>query len=297
MLRLLTYFVFVLTAFTAAASPAVKGLSSFPASVEELQAASPWLSQAVQGQDTIAGDERIPFATFGSLTFSLTNDDLQWSIFLSATALGDSTAVEIHRQWKEQELIPSVRRITFKSADNLLVVVASEDKPDFTTCYYAITPHLAPYPAEESINADGVPFSAMQLIPACYSEHNILTPAEVNGSIFQLQNDADIDIYGANLTWHELAQFNHNGTDFRIISRSDKYSHRMYLATGGDGHFPKLLMIYYGQLPPYSGDAQSCNYVNFTITDGVVSVFTVPMETTHLVEYKYLLDSNFTPAD
>lgn len=112
--------------------------------------------------------------------------------------------------------------------------------------------------------------------------------------VFQLQNDADIDIYGANLTWHQLARFNHNGTDFRIISRSDLYSHKMYIATGSDGHFPKLLMIYYGQLPPYSGDAQSCDYVNFTIIDGVVSVFTVPMETTHLVEYKYLLDSNFT---
>lgn len=161
MMRLLTYFVFVLTAFTAAAAPAVKGLSSFPASVEELQAASPWLSQAVQGQDSIVGDERIPFATFGSLTFSLTNDDLRWSIFLSDTALGDSTAVEIHRQWKEQELIPSVRPITFKSADNLLVVVASEDKADFTTCYYSITPQLAPYPLSTGYISDGVPFSAM----------------------------------------------------------------------------------------------------------------------------------------
>ncbi|MGN0209967.1 MAG: hypothetical protein ACI391_02495, partial [Muribaculaceae bacterium] len=257
MMRLFTYIVLALTAASAAAAPAVIELSSFPASVEDLQAASPWLNQSVQGTDTIATDEPIPFATFGSLTFVLANDHHQWSIFLSDTALGDSTAVEIHRQWKEQELIPSVRPITFKSADNLLVVVASEDKPDFTTCYYAITPHLAPYPLSTGYISDGVPFSAMQLIPACYSEHNILPPAEVNGSIFQLQNDADIDIYGANLTWHELTRFNHNGTDFRIISRSDLYSHKMYIATGSDGHFPKLLMIYYGQLPPYSGDAQS----------------------------------------
>ena len=297
MMRLLTYLVIALTAATAAATPTVIELSSFPASVEDLQAASPWLNQSVQGTDTIATDEPIPFATFGSLTFALTNDHHQWSIYLSDTALGDSTAVEIHRQWKESERIPPFRPITFKSTDNLLVVMANEDKPDFTTCYYSISPHLAPYPAEEGTIASGVPFSAMQLIQACYSEHNILPPAEVYASVFQLQNDADIDIYGANLTWHQLARFNHNGTDFRIISRSDLYSHKMYIATGSDGHFPKLLMIYYGQLPPYSGDAQSCDYVNFTIIDGVVSVFTMPMETTHIVEYKYLLDSNFTPAD
>ena len=277
-------------------NPNVIKLSEFPSSVEDLFTASSWLNQTVQtfnntADDAVIFSEPIPFASCRDNVFALSDSEYGWSISLRNIEMTSSPII-IYKQPKKNHSVDSA---TFKSFKGVLQVMTCCQHRSIKTDYYILNPSILPYTSNDTTSCDSVPFSIIELRALIHSEKNVLPTDFVYDSLFQLQNDGVINNWGVDFIWRELKRFNYNDQSFAIISRSNMYGDTVYLTTyNNNGHFGKLLMIYSGELPWKSDDTESIDDVNFTISNGVISVFNLAMEPTFILEHKYLLDANFT---
>lgn len=300
-MKILLLFLFIISSLLCNAqrqssNPCIIELSEFPTSVEDLFTASSWLNQTVQtfnipDNDSVIFNKPIPFASFRDNVFAVSDSEYGWTISLLDIEMNTSPII-LYKQPKKNHSVDSA---TFKSSKGVLQVMTCCQQRSIKTDYYILNPSILPYTSNDTISCDSVPFSIIELRTLIQSEQNVLPTDFVYDSLFQLQNDGIINNWGVDFTWRELKRFNYNDQAFAIISRSNMYGDTVYLTTSNNnGNFGKLLMIYSGQLPSESDDAESIDDVNFTISDGVISVFILAMEPAFILEHKYFLDGNFT---